>query len=81
VGPSGRTNIAAVTASNAALTGFNAVPNGQVFSVMPGPNDHSVYVGGSFTSVSGNAAKLTELMSYFDDFDPAFNIIEPRANR
>ena len=32
-------------------------------------------------SVAGNAAKLTELMSYFDDFDPAFNIIEPRTGR
>jgi len=31
-------------------------------------------------TVAGNAAKLTDLMSYFDDFDPAFNIIEPRTN-
>jgi alkyl sulfatase BDS1-like metallo-beta-lactamase superfamily hydrolase len=31
-------------------------------------------------TVAGNAAKLTDLMSYFDDFDPAFNIIEPRIN-
>ncbi len=29
-------------------------------------------------AVSGDAAKLTELMSYFDDFDPAFAIVEPR---
>ena len=32
-------------------------------------------------SVIGNAAKLTELLSYFDDFDPSFNIIEPRTDR
>jgi alkyl sulfatase BDS1-like metallo-beta-lactamase superfamily hydrolase len=30
--------------------------------------------------VTGNAARLTELMSYFDDFDPAFNIVEPRRD-
>ncbi len=27
--------------------------------------------------VTGNAARLTELMSYLDDFDPAFNVVEP----
>jgi alkyl sulfatase BDS1-like metallo-beta-lactamase superfamily hydrolase len=32
-------------------------------------------------TVSGNAARFAELMSYFDDFDPAFNIVEPRAAR
>ena len=32
-------------------------------------------------TVIGNAARLTELMSYFDDFDPAFNIVEPRRAR
>jgi len=32
-------------------------------------------------TVVGNAARLTELMSYFDDFDPAFNIVEPRRAR
>ena len=30
-------------------------------------------------AVSGNAARLSELLSYFDDFDPAFNIVEPRG--
>ena len=29
-------------------------------------------------TVTGNAARLTELMSYFDDFDPAFLVVEPR---
>ena len=28
--------------------------------------------------LTGNAATLDELMSYLDDFDPAFNIVEPR---
>jgi len=32
-------------------------------------------------TVTGNAARLTELMSYFDDFDPSFNIVEPRVVR
>ncbi len=32
-------------------------------------------------TVTGNAARLTELMSYFDDFDPAFTIVEPRRGR
>jgi alkyl sulfatase BDS1-like metallo-beta-lactamase superfamily hydrolase len=32
-------------------------------------------------TVTGNAAKLDELMSYFDDFDPSFNIVEPRRAR
>lgn len=28
-------------------------------------------------AVTGNAARFTELMSYFDDFNPAFNVVEP----
>jgi alkyl sulfatase BDS1-like metallo-beta-lactamase superfamily hydrolase len=32
-------------------------------------------------TVTGNAARLAELMSYFDDFDPAFKIVEPRRAR
>src|SRR6476646_9497947 len=55
--------LAAINATTGAVsTTFNAVPNGQVFSVMPGPNDHSVYVGGSFTSVSGIAAQFLTLL-------------------
>ena len=55
--------LAAINATTGAVsTTFNAVPNGQVFSVMPGPNDHTVYVGGSFTSVSGNAAQFLTLL-------------------
>ena len=32
-------------------------------------------------TVTGNAAKLDELMSYFDDFDPSFAIVAPRRAR
>lgn len=32
-------------------------------------------------TVTGNAARLNELMSYFDDFDPSFTIVEPRRGR
>jgi alkyl sulfatase BDS1-like metallo-beta-lactamase superfamily hydrolase len=32
-------------------------------------------------TVTGNASRLAELMSYFDDFDPAFHIVEPRRSR
>ena len=32
-------------------------------------------------TTTGNAQRLTELMSLFDDFDPAFKIVEPRTAR
>ena len=32
-------------------------------------------------SMMFDAAKLDELMSYFDDFDPSFAIVEPRRAR
>ena len=32
-------------------------------------------------TVSGNGAKFTELMSFFDDIDPSFAIVEPRRPR
>jgi alkyl sulfatase BDS1-like metallo-beta-lactamase superfamily hydrolase len=32
-------------------------------------------------TTTGNGQRLTELMSLFDDFDPAFNIVEPRRSR
>ena len=32
-------------------------------------------------TVTGNAARLNELMSYLDDFDPSFTIVEPRRAR
>lgn len=31
--------------------------------------------------VTGNPARITELFTYFDDFDPSFNIVEPRRAR
>ena len=36
---------------------------------------------GSDLTIVGNGARLTELMSLFDDFDPAFKIVEPRRSR
>jgi alkyl sulfatase BDS1-like metallo-beta-lactamase superfamily hydrolase len=32
-------------------------------------------------TVTGAAGRLTELVSFFDDFDPAFKIVEPRTAR
>ena len=32
-------------------------------------------------TVVGNAGRLPELMALFDDFDPSFNIVEPRRGR
>lgn len=46
-----RNRIAAFTQSSGALTSFNPSVNGEVDVVVPGPNDHSVYIGGSFTQV------------------------------
>ena len=49
--------IAAINATTGAIvSGFHASTNGQVYSVMPGPNDHTVYVGGSFTQVNSQLA-------------------------
>ena len=36
--------------------------------------------GGALT-IAGNGARFTELMGLFDDFDPAFAIVEPRRSR
>jgi alkyl sulfatase BDS1-like metallo-beta-lactamase superfamily hydrolase len=32
-------------------------------------------------TMTGDAARFAELMTLFDDFDPAFNIVEPRRSR
>ncbi|WP_460788776.1 PKD domain-containing protein [Nocardioides maradonensis] len=56
VGGTSHPYIAAFNASTGALSStFVASTNGQVYSVLPGPNDHTVYVGGSFTQVDGQA--------------------------
>ncbi|HEY6935211.1 MAG TPA: PKD domain-containing protein [Marmoricola sp.] len=66
--------IAAINASTGAvLSGFNASTNGQVYSVVPGPNDHTVYVGGSFTQVNGQSRPyLTMLDTTTGAIDPSF---------
>ncbi|MGA8247953.1 MAG: PKD domain-containing protein [Nocardioides sp.] len=55
--------LAAINATTGALsTTFNAVPNDQVYSVMPGPDGHSVYVGGAFTQVNGQPQQMLTLV-------------------
>ncbi|GAB3560771.1 hypothetical protein GCM10027344_14110 [Spelaeicoccus albus] len=53
-------HVAAFNADTGALsTSFNPSVNGIVNAVAPGPNDHSVYVGGNFTKI-GNVS-VTDL--------------------
>jgi PKD repeat protein len=55
--------IAAINATTGAMSsGFQASTDGQVYSVLPGPNDHTVYVGGSFTHVNGQAAQFLTML-------------------
>ena len=55
--------IAAINATTGAVSStFQASTNGQVYSVQPGPNDHTVYVGGSFTQVNGQAAQFLTML-------------------
>ena len=55
--------IAAFNATTGAMSStFAASTNGQVYSVQPGPNDHTVYVGGSFTQVNGQAVKYLTVL-------------------
>src|SRR4051812_19200133 len=56
-------NIAAFNATTGAMsTTFLPSINGQVYSVLPGPNDHTVYVGGSFTQGNGQAAQFPTML-------------------
>ena len=55
--------IAAFNATTGVVsTTFKASADGQVYSVLPGPNDHTVYVGGSFTHVNGQAAQFLTML-------------------
>jgi len=55
--------IAAINATTGAIVpGFAASTNGQVYSVLPGPNDHTVYVGGDFTQVNGQAQQILTML-------------------
>lgn len=52
-----RDHVAAFSATSGALTfGFHPAVNGTVSAVVPGPNDHSVYIGGNFTKVGSASA-------------------------
>src|SRR5690348_1188570 len=74
IGGAAHNYIAAINASTGAvISGFNASTNGQVYSVLPGPNDHTVYVGGSFTQVNGQPHQfLTMLNVNTGAVDPSF---------
>jgi len=55
--------IAAFDATTGAMSStFNASTNGQVYSVQPGPSPNTVYVGGSFTQVDGQAVNYLTLL-------------------
>ena len=63
IGGVSHANIAAFNATTGAVsTTFTASTNGQVYSVQPGPNDHTVYVGGSFTQVNGQPAQFLTML-------------------
>ena len=51
VGGQARSRIAAFNADTGALTSFNLPVNGEVTTIVPGPDNHSVYIGGSFSQV------------------------------
>jgi len=51
--------LAAINATTGALsTTFDPEPDGAVYSVVPGPNDHTVYVGGAFSNIAGSASQF-----------------------
>ncbi|CCH79203.1 conserved hypothetical protein [Nostocoides japonicum T1-X7] len=75
IGGSTQNYVAAFDATTGKVsTTFNPAPNGAVYSVIPGPNDHTVYIGGSFTQVAGSAAKfVAELDTNTGALVPGFN--------
>lgn len=63
VGNQPHVNLAAFNATTGALSSsFSPSTNGQVYSVLPGPNDHTVYVAGQFTQVNGQPAQFLSLL-------------------
>jgi PKD repeat protein len=57
-----RNGIAAFDQATGDLTSFAPTLNNYVNQVIPGPNEHTVYVAGAFTTVNGKASTLvTEL--------------------
>jgi PKD repeat protein len=56
-------HVAAFNATTGSLSKtFNPSVNGHVYSVAPGPNDHSVYVGGDFTKIGDTDVKDLALL-------------------
>lgn len=63
VGGQTRTRLAAVNATTGALsTTFVPTVNNQVYNLLPGPNDHTVYVAGAFTQINGTDAQFLALL-------------------
>ncbi len=62
VGGQARGRIAAFNAATGALTSFNLPVNGEVTTIVPGPDSHSVYIGGSFSQVGTTAAQALALV-------------------
>ncbi|KRF13769.1 hypothetical protein ASG90_13090 [Nocardioides sp. Soil797] len=63
VGGQTRNHIAAFNTATGALSGsFAPSVNGDVNAVVPGPNDHTAYIAGSFSSVGGTARQFVALV-------------------
>jgi PKD repeat protein len=63
VGGQTRSRVAAFNTQTGALSSaFAPSLNGDVNAVVPGPNDHTVYVGGAFTQVNGTARQFVVLL-------------------
>jgi hypothetical protein len=65
VGGQSRPGVAAFDATTGTLSATFTpnVAGGQVYSVLPGPDSNSVYVGGAFTSINGQPAQYVALLN------------------
>ena len=57
-----RDHVAAFDPATGTLTSFAPTVDGEVRTVVPGPNDHTVYIGGDFSTVSGSASQFVALV-------------------
>jgi hypothetical protein len=58
-----RSSLAAFDATTGTLSAtFTPSTDGSVYSLLPGPNAHTVYVAGSFTRMNGTAAQFLTLL-------------------
>ena len=69
-----RNHVAAFDQGTGALsTVFNPNVNGSVFSIVPGPNGHSVFIAGQFTQVGSTTVKNLALVDLnTGNVDPSF---------